>query len=277
MALVGFPNSGKSTIISRISAAKPKIADYPFTTLTPNLGVVTYNDNVFVVADIPGIIEGAHKGVGLGIRFLRHVLRSKILAVVLDASLLLENEPEELIKSFQVIRNEVKLYEPSLFKRDYIVIINKADLFQDRDKLDSAVKELKKKSRKPVLLISAVSGEGTDKLVKVLYERVLKAKLQLDETEKAKEVEEKSYKVYSVGKKEHEKESFEIIKVGEEYIVKNARLERLVSMTNLENKEALEYLKNRLKRMKIADRLKRMGIELGSTVIIGNLVFELLE
>jgi Obg family GTPase CgtA-like protein len=139
------------------------------------------------------------------------------------------------------------------------------------------VKELKKKSRKPVLMISAVSGEGTDKLVKVLYERVLKAKLLLDETEKAKEVEEKSYKVYSVGKKEHEKESFEITKVGEEYIVKNARLERLVSMTNLENKEALEYLKNRLKRMKIADRLKRMGIELGSTVIIGNLVFELLE
>jgi GTP-binding protein len=277
VALVGFPNSGKSTIISRISAAKPKIADYPFTTLTPNLGVVTYNDNVFVVADIPGIIEGAHKGVGLGIRFLRHVLRSKILAVVLDASLLLENEPDELIKSFQVIRNEVKLYEPSLFKRDYIVIINKTDLFRDRDELDSAVKELKKKSRKPVLMISAVSGEGTDKLVKVLYERVLKAKLLLDETEKAKEVEEKSYKVYSVGKKEHEKESFEITKVGEEYIVKNARLERLVSMTNLENKEALEYLKNRLKRMKIADRLKRMGIELGSTVIIGNLVFELLE
>jgi GTP-binding protein len=230
-----------------------------------------------VVADIPGIIEGAHKGVGLGTRFLRHVLRSKILAVVLDASLLLENEPEELIKSFQVIRNEVKFYEPSLFKRDYVVIINKTDLFRDRGKLDFAVKELKKKSRKPVLLISAVNGEGTDMLVKVLYERVLKAKLLLDEIEKAKEVEKKSYKVYSAEKKEHEKESFEITKVGEEYIVKNPRLERLVSMTNLENKEALEYLKNRLKRMKVADRLKKMGIELGSTVIIGNLVFELLE
>jgi GTPase len=277
VALVGFPNSGKSTIISRISAAKPKIADYPFTTLTPNLGVVTYNDNTFVVADIPGIIEGAHKGIGLGDRFLRHVLRSKILAVVLDASLLLENEPEELIKSFQVIRNEVKLYEPSLFKKDYIIIINKIDLFQERDKLKAAAKELKKKSRKPVVMVSAVNSEGIDELVKVLYEKVSKALLIIAETEKAREIIEKSHKVYSIGKKEKEKESFEIIKVGEEYIVKNSRLEKLVSMTNLENKEALEYLKNRLKRMKVADRLKRMGIELGSTVVIGNLVFELLE
>ena len=155
----------------------------------------------FVVADIPGIIEGAHKGVGLGDRFLRHVLRSKILAVVLDASLLLENEPEGLIKSFQVIRNEVKLYEPSLFKKDYIIIVNKTDLFQKKDKLDVAVKELKKKSRKPVLMISAVSGEGTDKLVQVLYERVSKARLLSSEMEKVKDSEEKSYKAYSVGKK----------------------------------------------------------------------------
>lgn len=277
VALVGFPNCGKSTIISRISAAKPKIADYPFTTLTPNLGVVSYDDNTFVVADIPGIIEGAHKGVGLGDRFLRHVLRTKILAVVLDGSLLFENEPEGLIKSFQIIRNEVKLYESSLFKKDYIIIINKTDLFQKKDKLDVAVKELKKKSRKPVLMISAVSGEGTDKLVQVLYERVSKARLLSSEMEKVKDSEEKSYKTYSIGKKEQEKEKFDITKDGEEYIVKNRMLERIVSMTDLENKEALEYLKNRLKRMKIADRLKKMGIEVGSTVIIGNLVFELLE
>ncbi len=278
VALVGFPNSGKSTIISRISAAKPKIADYPFTTLTPNLGVVSYNDDsTFVVADIPGIIEGAHKGVGLGDRFLRHILRSKILAVILDGALLLENEPEELVKSFQVIRNEVKLYEPSLYKKDYIIVINKTDLFQNTDKLEAAAKELKKKSRKPVLMISAVSSVGIDKLVKVLYERVVKARLLSEQAEKAKELGEKSYKVYSVGKIEEEKEKFEIIKDGEEYIVKNKRLERLVSMTNLENKEALEYLKNKLKKMKTGDRLKKMGIEVGSTVIIGNLVFELIE
>ena len=126
-------------------------------------------------------------------------------------------------------------------------------------------------------MISAVSSEGIDELVKVLYERVSKAMLLNAETQKAQEQEEQSHKVYSVGKKEQEKESFEITKVGEEYIVKNARLERLIAMTNLDNKEALEYLKNRLKRMKTADRLKRMGIELGSTVVIGNLVFELLE
>ena len=278
VALVGFPNSGKSTIISRISAAKPKIADYPFTTLTPNLGVVSYNDdNTFVVADIPGIIEGAHKGIGLGDRFLRHVLRSKILAVVLDGSLLLENEPEKLIKSFQIIRSEVKLYEPSLYKKDYIVVINKTDLFQNKDKLGMVAKELKKKSKKPVLMISAANSEGIGKLVEVLYEKVLKARFLGAEIEKAKELEEKSYKTYTVGKVEQEKEKFEIIKDGEEYIVKNARLERLISMTNLENKEALEYLKNRLKRMKVGDRLKRMGIDVGSTVVIGNLVFELLE
>jgi len=126
-------------------------------------------------------------------------------------------------------------------------------------------------------MISAVSSEGIDELMKVLYERVSKAKLLIAENQKVKELEGKSYKVYSIGKKEQEKERFEITRVGEEYVVRNDRLERLISMTNLENKEALEYLKNRLKRMKVADRLKRMGVELGSTVVIGNLVFELLE
>ena len=126
-------------------------------------------------------------------------------------------------------------------------------------------------------MISAANGEGIEKLVKVLYEKLSKEMIIAAEMEKTSESSEKSYKIYSAGKKEMVKEKFEIIRNGEEYIIKNARLERLVSMTNLENREALEYLKNRLKRMKIADRLKRMGIKEGSTVIIGNLVFELID
>ncbi len=154
VALVGFPNSGKSTIISRISAARPKIADYPFTTLTPNLGVVTVEDEDFTVADIPGLVEGAHKGIGLGDKFLRHITRAAILAIVLDGQKILEQEEGTgIIKTFDVLREEIRLYNNGVYKKDYIVVLNKIDLIPDKSITDKIRKELKKRSRKKVFLV----------------------------------------------------------------------------------------------------------------------------
>jgi len=152
VSLVGFPNCGKSTIISRISAAKPKIADYPFTTLTPNLGVVSVYDDNFVVADVPGLVKGAHRGVGLGDKFLRHITRSFLLALVLDGERIMDNR-EDIVETFNILREEIRLYNIDLYKKDYIVLINKIDLISDNDKLSKIKKILEQKSGKSVFLI----------------------------------------------------------------------------------------------------------------------------
>jgi GTP-binding protein len=171
VALVGFPNSGKSTIISRISAARPKIADYPFTTLTPNLGMVKINDGDFVVADVPGLIEGAHKGVGLGDKFLRHITRTAVLAVILDGQRIID-KTQDIIETFIILREEIKLYNIDVYNKDYLVVINKIDLVSDSSELDRIRKTIEDKSGKKVFLISAVTGKGLNILVKDLYQRV---------------------------------------------------------------------------------------------------------
>jgi GTP-binding protein len=276
VALIGFPNAGKSTIISRISAARPKIADYPFTTLSPNLGVVLINDDSFVIADIPGIIEGAHEGTGLGDKFLRHVLRAKILAVILDGFVLINGGREKIIKTFEILREELKLYDETLHKKDYIIAINKIDLFPTRVEIEILKSELAKESKKPVLLISAATGEGLKEFVMVLYKKFLYSRSKEISLELEKE-KAPDFKIYTMEKSKIDADKLEIIKSGQEYIVKNKNLERMVAMTDLENEEALQYLKYKLKKLRIGDRLKKMGISEGSTVIIGNLVFELTE
>ncbi|MBM3707076.1 MAG: GTPase ObgE [Actinobacteria bacterium] len=275
-ALVGFPNAGKSTIISRISAARPKIADYPFTTLEPNLGVVSVGDDTFVIADIPGIIEGAHEGTGLGDKFLRHVLRAKILAVILDGSVLIDKGRAELIKTFNILRKELKLYDNLLYEKDYITVVNKIDLFPTRIEIEKVKNELEKKSKNNVLLISAATGEGLKKLVIALYRKIMqqKSKERFPGREREKEY---GFKTYKVNESQFALEKLDIVKNGQEYIVKNKNLERMVAMTDLENEEALQYLKYKLKKLRIGDRLKKMGIDTGSTVIIGELVFELTD
>ncbi len=276
VALVGFPNSGKSTIISRISAAKPKIADYPFTTLTPNLGVVTVNDEDFVVADVPGLIKGAHRGTGLGDKFLKHITRTVVLAMVLDGQRIID-KTQDIVETFDILREEIRLYNIDVYKKGYIVIINKIDLLPDSSKLDRIKKVIRNRSGKNVFPVSAVTGKGLDKLVSDLYQRVAgyRKKLQKDErnrSDKAGEV-----RIYSLDKRKSEMGKIEIDKSNGEYVVKNKKIERMVAMTDLNNEEALDYLKHRLKKMGIADRLKKMGVEEGSTVIIGELVFSLIE
>jgi GTP-binding protein len=276
-ALVGFPNSGKSTIISRISAAKPKIADYPFTTLTPNLGVVEMEDDSFVVADIPGLIKGAHDGTGLGDRFLRHILRVKIIVMILDGSLLLNDvTSNSLLETFKILRNELELYDASLYRKDYIIAINKIDLFKSLEDLEIIAKQLEKRSGKQVFLISAVSGAGIRVVVNRLYE-MIEACREEDLFEEGTMKTGAGFRSYTPEKLGLDEEKIELLEKEGEYIVKNKKLERIVAMTDLENEEALSYLKNKLKKMKIGDRLKKMGVVEGSTVIIGKLVFDLVD
>jgi GTP-binding protein len=174
VGLVGLPNAGKSTLISKISAAKPKIADYPFTTLQPNLGIVRYKDyNSFVVADIPGLIEGAHLGKGLGIRFLKHIERTKILVFLIDSTLL-ESKGNKT-EDYETLIRELKGYDESLLKKPRIICFTKIDaLTEEQKKMLDKVKF--KKTNFPVIKISAVSGENLEKLKDLIWE-----KLQTDE------------------------------------------------------------------------------------------------
>ena len=181
VGLVGFPNAGKSTLISKISAARPLIADYPFTTLVPNLGVVDLGENEsLVVADIPGLIEGAHQGHGLGIQFLRHIERTKILVHLIDISPLTQRDP---VRDYEVIQNELKAFNPDLLARKQIIAANKIDLLsENQQERLTAVKKLARRERKPFVAISAATGEGLASLVSSIA-RMLKdeKKEKLDE------------------------------------------------------------------------------------------------
>jgi GTPase len=171
VGLIGFPNAGKSTLISRISAAKPKIADYPFTTLEPNLGVVSANDDYtsFVVADIPGLIEGAHEGHGLGIQFLRHVERTRLLVHLVDVS---ESSGRDPVNDFQVILTELACFSEELAAKPMFVVASKIDVAQDQARIES-VRSLAEERGLPFFQISAVTGQGIDVLKRAMAERVL--------------------------------------------------------------------------------------------------------
>ena len=162
VGVIGFPSVGKSSLIARVSSARPKIADYPFTTLTPNLGVVAYkNYRSFVMADIPGLIEGAHAGAGLGHRFLRHVERTDILVHMLDISSLPEQDP---LAGYEAINRELSLFNPELVRKRQIVVINKIDLPQVRENLAAITKRLEERGVRP-FAISAATGEGIQPLL----------------------------------------------------------------------------------------------------------------
>ncbi len=166
VGLVGYPNAGKSTLISRISAAKPKIADYPFTTLTPHLGVVKLSDDrSFVVADVPGLIEGAHRGQGLGHQFLRHIERTKVLVYMVDVSSASEREPAD---DLTVIRRELELFRADLLERPQVVVANKIDSLDDPERVARLTAKAAEWSL-PVLTVSAVTGQGVPALLEAMW------------------------------------------------------------------------------------------------------------
>jgi GTP-binding protein len=164
VGLLGLPNAGKSTLIAAISAARPKIADYPFTTLTPSLGVVkTGRGEPFVVADIPGLIKGAHTGTGLGIRFLRHVERTRVLVHLIDAAAI---DPAAPLAAFETINNELACYNPKLLEKPQIVVLNKMDLPAAREGAEAFTAAFE--TERPLLTLSAATGLGRDVLLKTL-------------------------------------------------------------------------------------------------------------
>jgi GTP-binding protein len=182
VGLVGFPNAGKSTLISRISAAKPKIADYPFTTLVPNLGVVGYDEGKsFVLADIPGLIEGAHEGHGLGDKFLRHVTRTSLLIHLLDA---VKIDPENPLRDWLTINRELELFDPELAAKPQVVVANKIDIAEAREKAELLEAKLPERYR-PLYLISAVTGEGVRPLMQKVGMHLEKAKRVTEEVDDA--------------------------------------------------------------------------------------------
>lgn len=264
VGLLGFPNAGKSTLISRISAAKPKIADYPFTTLTPNLGVVRLDEgNSFVVADIPGLIEGAHKGVGLGHDFLRHLERTRVLIHLIDLSNL-EHEPED---AFRIINRELMLYSPELSKKPQVVAANKIDLPEARERLASLLKALEPDT--PVFPISAATGEGVQEL---LY-RVQSMLEEIGPVEPAA-IPEIAWK-----ETRFEPDSQPVTVTKEEgiFMVTGGDVEKAVAMTDMNNEEAVRRLQRIFRKMGVDDALREAGAKDGDEVRIGDLVFDFVE
>ncbi len=255
VGLVGFPNAGKSTLLSTISAASPKIADYPFTTLSPNLGVAKLSDyRTLTVADIPGIIEGAADGKGLGHDFLRHIERTKTLLFMIDLG---DEDPHN---TYTLLETELAQYSDAFEDRIRLVALNKADVTEYRERYDEVAAQFDS----PPLLISAATGEGIPALLEAAWEAVEQAK-RMEESEAESVVEEKDY-VFEA--------PFTIETLEDGFRVEGERVLRAVRMTNFENEEAIRYLQRRLEKMGIVRALKREGAEAGATIHIGDFELE---
>ena len=257
VGIVGFPNVGKSTLISRISHAKPKIADYPFTTLVPNLGVVRVDNNrSFVAADIPGIIEGAHDGAGLGDRFLRHVERNRLLVHMLDVSGEAGRNP---LEEYRIFNRELASFSEKLAKLPQIVVLSKIDVPGAKENAAKAGRSLKRKGIESYP-ISSVTGEGIDDLVYHVADELDK----LGPPEVAAEDRVVRIVVPGTGRTWFvEKPS------AGEFVVKGRAVERIVSMTDMENDYAVRRMHRRLERMGVLRELKKQGAKQGDNVKIG--------
>jgi GTP-binding protein len=254
VGLVGFPNAGKSTLLSRISAARPKIADYPFTTLAPNLGVVNYGGRTFVVADIPGLIEGAHEGRGIGDEFLRHIQRTRVLIHVVD---LFGFDEKTAYRNYTSINSELAKYSKKMLDKPMLVAANKTDVTGAQQKLSELKRHLK---RKKIFPISAVSGEG----VSALLAAVAKTLATTAPTE--------DFIPEPVKKYVYEPE-FYIEKQGDVFEVKGKKVLTLAAMTDFSQEEALRRFQNILKKMGVDKALEDQGVQEGDTVRIGDFEF----
>ena len=257
VGLLGMPNAGKSTFISRISSAKPKIADYPFTTLIPNLGVVRKpSGDGYVVADIPGLIEGASEGVGLGHDFLRHVERCRFLVHVIDTT------ADNPLDNYEKINLELKKHSEKLANLYQIIALNKIDAIDDNKKQE--LFDIFKEKSEDVFLISAVTGENVEQLKHFMSQKV-------DEIEKpvSEIVVEEDFGAYN-----NDDSAFEITKAAKDvYIITGGKIGRLAQVTDERNTEQVIRFQNILTGMGVFDRLKNLGIKDGDTVIVGNLEF----
>ena len=256
VGLVGMPNAGKSTFLSVVSAAQPKIADYPFTTLQPNLGVVVLNHRDLVVADIPGLIEGAHEGVGLGHQFLRHIERSRLLLHLLNGA------SADPLAEFEQINEELALFSEKLAQKRQLVVLNKIDL-PDAESHWPAIKVRADELGWPVFKISAVTHSGVRELIAVLFD-------QLDQLP-VEEIIEEETPTFTLDQAD---DYFEIRKIAEGWRVKGPRIEALAHQTYWEVDEAVIRTYHILERMGVHAALRKAGVEEGDTVFLHDVELE---
>jgi GTP-binding protein len=262
VGLLGFPNVGKSTLLSKVTNATPKIANYHFTTLTPNLGVVSLPGiNPFVIADIPGLIEGAAEGVGLGIAFLRHVERTRLLVHIVDISGIEGRDPFE---DFVLINEELKKYDEKLANTPQIVAMNKSDLINDESVFEDFKRSVGELGFSEVYKISAATGKGVDDLLKACAQKLSEIP-----------VEDISYEEDEMYVAEEKRFTYEI-RVNEDgiYIVSGSFVDRLLDVINVENPDSLRYFHKVLGNKGVLKDLREMGIQDGDTVRLNNFEFE---
>ena len=260
VGLVGLPSVGKSTILSKVSKAKPKIADYHFTTLTPNLGVVKTKDNrSFVMADLPGLIEGASEGLGLGDRFLKHIERTKVIAHVVDMSGIEGRNPYE---DFLLINKELEKFSNKLINKPMIIIANKMDMENSKKNLE----EFKKKVDCEIYPIKAITNEGLEPVLIKLADLV-------ESISDSPLYEESEYLSHVLYKYEEEK-PFTIKKINNEYIITGNKVEKMFKMANFQSSEGIDRFLHSLKKMGVEEELEKMNIQEGDIVKILDFSFE---
>lgn len=259
VGLVGFPNVGKSTFLSRVTNAKPKIANYHFTTLNPNLGVVDLEGKGFVIADIPGLIEGASEGSGLGHEFLRHIERTKVIIHMVDAA---STEGRDPIEDIKTINAELGAYNPKLLSRPQVIAANKTDVIfaEDENPVDRLAAEFEPQGIK-VFPISAVSGKG---LKELLYE----VRRMLDELDEEPTVFEKEFFMEDI--LDNPDEPFTVSRADNgAFIIEGERIDRMLGYTNLDSEKGFNYFQKFMRENGIIEKLKEMGIKEGDTVNVG--------
>ena len=260
VGLVGLPSVGKSTIISKISASRPKIAAYHFTTLSPNLGVVRVSENKsFVVADLPGLIEGASLGEGLGDKFLKHIERTRIIAHIIDMSGFEGRNPYD---DYVLINKELENFDKKLLDKPQIIIANKMDIEGAKENLES----FKKKVTSKIYPISATNNEGLNEVLKELSN-------MLDSIEKKPLYEEEKFESHILYKFKEE-QPFTITKDNDTWVIKGKEVEKLLRMTRFSSDEAVTRFANKLRRMGIDDKLRELGAEDGDNVRILDFEFD---
>lgn len=262
VGLVGFPNVGKSTLLSQTTKADPKIANYHFTTLEPNLGVVDLGEGKsFVLADIPGIIEGASEGVGLGHEFLRHIERTRILIHVVDVSSIEGRNP---IEDFDIINEELARYDFALEERPQIVAANKTDIIQDEEAYNEFLKEMEKRGY-TVFSMSAATQQGVRELMNKTYEELSKLPpIQIYESEMS--IDEEEF--------DNEDKGFSVRRENEYFVVEGKWIEAVGGSVNFSDRESLQYFQRMLLKQGVIEELVERGIEEGQIVKIGDLEFE---
>lgn len=260
VGLVGFPNVGKSTILSKITKARPKIANYHFTTLSPNLGVCDYYDNQFVVADIPGLIEGASEGLGLGTEFLRHIERTRMLVHVIDVSGVEGRDPYD---DYLKINAELKNYSPALAKLKQIIVANKTDMYGADEKLKEFKSQIGRKHK--IIPVSAITGQGLEELKKAMFN-------VLEKLPPVKPLEFEEFNYVKPDRLE-----YEIFKEGETFVIVGTLIDVLKRNVVLDDMNSLAYMHKVLRDRGIIKELREMGATDKSTIIIGDEEFEFVD